>query len=111
MNPMSVAFALTTAGFVAALAALGMTRQPAPATPAPRGKGWHRAGSGPSRPRRYRPAHRATPGPFEGLTAVLVTFAASVGAGALLALVAAGPVTALARMFSDVTAVLIGWAL
>lgn len=111
MNPISLAFALTVAGFVAALAVLGMTRRPAPVTAAPRGKGWHRVGSGPTRPRGYRGARRADPGPYEGLPAVLLTLGGAVGAGGLLALVAAGPVAAVVRMFSDVTAILIGFAL
>lgn len=85
MNPLSVAFALTFAGFVAALATLGAAR-PAPAvTAAPRGR--RRAGDFPDRPAGYRGLRRRPRPPL--VTAAGVTVAAVLQilgiAGAVLA--------------------------
>lgn len=113
LDPLAVALALTVAALIGAIALLGIVRsddRTEPAVALPAGRGTHRAGEFPDRPRDHRPMHRAEPVALDGLPLAGVAAGAAAGAAGMLVAYAAGPVSAVSRQFSDVIAVLLGWA-
>jgi hypothetical protein len=115
LDPLAVALALVVAALSGALALLGIVRsddRTEPVVALPTGRGNHRAaGEYPDRPSGHRPMHRREPVALDGLPLAGLAAGAAAGAAGMLVAYAAGPVSAVSRQFSDVLAVLFGWAL